>query len=139
MKIQNQSEDKTELCNLYLDFLSICLKTYEYASEIIDIEVKKFTKNELEDGWLFFLLMFSHGANIEKAKNIKILKEYVENIGESNMILTKKGEVLLKELDKKISLHANVLRFNGISLYDLMIDINAITKMMKFWKVVLRK
>lgn len=134
-----QAKEKTEIFHLYIDFLAICLKTYEYASEIIDMEVKKFTYGELEDGWLFFLLMFSHGADISKAKDINALKQYVNMIGEEDMNLSDKGRKLLEFLDQKIELHAGVLRFNGISLYDLITNINCMSKMMGFWKVVLKK
>ncbi|WP_342261814.1 hypothetical protein [Alphaproteobacteria bacterium endosymbiont of Tiliacea citrago] len=134
-----QAKERTEIFNLYIDFLSVCLKTYEYAADIIDIEVKKFTKGELEDGWLFFLLMFSHGANVDKAKNLEKLKEYLNDIGEESMDLTPKGRELMEFLDKKIELHSSVLRFNGVSLYDLITDINCMTKMMSFWKVILKR
>lgn len=131
--------DKSEIFHLYIDFLSVCLKTYDFASDIIDKEVLKFTKNELKDGWLFFLLMFSHSCDLSKAKDLDSLNEYLHDIGQENMRLTEKGQALFSFLEQKIQLHANVLRFNGISLYDLISNINSMTKMMSFWKVVLKK
>lgn len=135
---QNEIREKPEIFHLYIDFLAVCLKTYSYVSEILDLEVKKQTKGELEDGWLFFLLMFSHGADFKKAKDLKVLKEYIQNLGSEDLVLTEKGQALLEHLDRKIELHSSVLRFNGVSLYDLVNDVNSMTKMLSFWKVILK-
>lgn len=129
--------ERTELCQLYLEFLSMCLKSYIYAGDLIDQEVRRFTKNELKEGWLFFLLIFSHGVSIEKIQDIETMKLYICNPAEENIELTPKGEELYAYLNKKVDLHSSILKFNGISFYDLIGDINGMSKIMKFWKVLI--
>lgn len=130
--------ERTEICQLYLEFLALSLKTYVFASDLINTEVERFTKGELREGWIFFLLIFSHGLMLNKVNNLEALEQYIENPGQINMKLTKKGEELYDYLNQKIDLHASILKFNGIAFYDLIADINGMSRMMKFWKILLK-
>lgn len=136
--MMGQKVEKTDIFKLYLEFLSLCLKTYIFAYDLINLEVENFTKGELKEGWAFFLLMFSHGFVLEKIKDLKTLELYIQNPGKHNMKLTQKGECLYDYLSDKIDLHSSILKFNGITFYDLIVDINGMSHIMKFWKVLLK-
>jgi len=127
----------------YLNFLSGFIKIYFSGSDLIQKEISYFTNSQLQDGLIFFLICFDkldkNFLNKIPIKNLNELKQYVDL--DDNMKINKlhqKGEELKAYLEKKISIQASLLEFNGIQAEKLASFTTIANRFYKFWQNIIK-